>query len=169
MKDRKGFTLIELIIVVAILTALTTLLGFSLSLIFSTQAKRCSDSIDSILSQTKIDAMSREGGAFVCLYTEDGSVKADYYVSGALQSTETIGDRRCSVTFRRGTETAALGEKGSGTCLYISFLRDTGAFDFSKNTGWSSGDTCTGITVSGGTKTYVIKLYPATGGHTLEG
>lgn len=83
-----------------------------------------------------------------------------------MQTTEKIGDSRCSVTYTRSAAgSAALDSTG----LIISFVRGTGAFDFTKNTGWADAETCTQIVVSGGTRTYTITLYPATGGHTLGG
>lgn len=161
----KGFTLIELLVVIAIMGICVVLVSLSLSTIFSSEAKKCAYDIDALLSKTKLSAMSKEAGVYLWLYrAEDGDIVASYYEKNGLVSQDVVGGARCSISYTVGGHQQELNAAG----IYISFHRDTGAFDFSRN-GWEDDTSCSAITVAGGSRTYVLTLVPSTGAHTLGG
>ena len=57
-KDNRGYSLVELIIVVAIIAVVATTAVLSIGLIFSANAKTCANDIMSAISECKITTMS---------------------------------------------------------------------------------------------------------------
>lgn len=169
MRRKRGFTVLEMIITVAILAVTTGMITLSINNIFSSSARKCAQETDALLSQTRIDAMSRTGGATLHLYRVDNTVRADCTVGTETVRTETVGDARCTVTYTVAGVPQTLDAGG----FVITFKRDTGAFDFTKNSWGADTDTgrktCSAITVTAGGRTYTITLYPATGAHVLGG
>lgn len=172
LKNNKGFTLIELIVVVAILAACTGLVTASVSVIFSSGAAKCADGLNAAISKCRISAMSRSGSVYLRLYRNGASnhVMADYLENGVVKTSDDIGSSSCGVTFDTDAE-HTLGALGSGSVLCLTFDRDTGALVTLKSDGSQPADSipqCGSIAVSGGGRTYKISFVPATGAHTLE-
>ena len=70
-KNNKGFTLVELIVVISIFTILLGILEPSVSSVFSYRAKRAANSIVAALDKTKTEAMNRLVGEMVLERTDD--------------------------------------------------------------------------------------------------
>ena len=79
MKKNKGFTLVEMIVVVSIFAILLGILVPSLNSILGFRVQRATDSIAAALDQTKIEASSRLIGAMKLEKRTDG-----YYISYIL-------------------------------------------------------------------------------------
>jgi prepilin-type N-terminal cleavage/methylation domain-containing protein len=167
----KGYTLIELVVVMAILGSLLGISLLSLSTIYSSQAKRCAGEIDALISRCKIGALSREGPVYLKLYiAADGSVHGAYYEKGSLVSDDELSSKALSVTYRTddGTPPYSLEE----TPLALSFVRDTGAFMALNDVpgsirAYATGASCTRIDVTGGNRTIGLTLIPPTGSHGI--
>lgn len=154
--DRRGFTLVELMVVVAIMGILTGVMSLSVSTVSSARTKRCASEIDAYISMCKVNAMSRAADVKIVLYKDsDGNICGNYYEGDAVKSSEVFSDARVGVSYTVGADSKELDTAG----LTLSFDRSSGAFKPQ-----SGGTYCTAISVTAG-RTYTITLVPATGNH----
>ena len=157
MERNKGFTLVELIVVVAIMAISVAIVSMSISAVSSYRAKKCANEINALLSECKVNAMSRGDGESLTLWYKDGSV----YGQLTGKEAEELGSG-VTLSYTKDSDaedaepTADIGEAK----LVIDFERDTGAFKPLNGTT----DYCTSIIVAGGIR---IKLVPGTGHHEI--
>lgn len=160
--DNRGFTLLELIAVVAILGICVTLSALSLGGASSPQARRCAMRIDGMLTQTRTASMSRAGEVYLELYSAEDGVYCVYTEirDGVPDSKQDkLCGPRLSVSYIVNETERPLGDEANP--LRIAFRREDGAL---------AGDSpCTGITVTGGGVPYTVVIYPSTGSHALGG
>ncbi|MCI1965675.1 MAG: prepilin-type N-terminal cleavage/methylation domain-containing protein [Oscillospiraceae bacterium] len=168
VKNNKGVTLIELVVCIVIVGIVAGITSLSIYNVFSAQARKCANEMDYLLSQCRIDSMSRAGAIYLRLSCDrNGNVIAENMENGAVLSSHTIGNSRCHVTYETDREYELNSQN-----LCLSFQRDTGSLRTLLPDGSAdAGSQCISITVSGsgGAGTYQIHLVPATGMHTLEG
>ena len=119
--DNSGFTLMEMIVVIAIIAVMLTIAGLSLSVVFSTDAKKTAASVSSALSTCRENNRSREGKqTFLALKCDEaGRLEAALVVNGNVSDAKRISSKNVSVTVD-GTELSG------DTTLYVSFYRGTG-------------------------------------------
>lgn len=131
--DNKGFSLVELIIVVAIMTAMLGVLVFSFSMATGREAQKCAYNMSECLDRAKSIAMAKSGtnDAYVEISkTTSNSYIAQYFVPDSpvkkpatyhMAEEETLGSGRVVITYGSG------GTKITGaTKLKITFDRLTG-------------------------------------------
>lgn len=194
-KNNKGFTLVELIVVISIFTILLGILEPSVSSIFSYRAKRAANSIVAALDKTKTEAMNRLVGEMVLERTDDGYY-VSYYLDRGKQSgvveeqAEKIAPKNTLISYTT-TENTMGTEMQLGDKLIFTFNREDGSFrplqekiissdeitnslnvhrDISfpdKMIAGNAGNYCTSITVKGGSRTSTIKLKTGTGSCTV--
>lgn len=150
MKKNKGFTLVEMIIVVSIFAILLGILIPSLNSILGFRVQRATDSIASALDQTKIEASGRLVGAMKLEKRSDG-----YYISYILdrgktdgkdnikvnENEEKIAPSKTSISYYiNGDSTERfLTEENAG--IVITYDRASGSFlPLMKSDGWESFD-----------------------------
>lgn len=172
MKKNKGFSLIELVVVIAIMALLMT--GVAIS-IFSQQSWKCRQAKDEVctyLQQTRAEALAKTG-AWVEICYEDGQcvVKPSY-----------AGDQKLGESVRVFYYSSADGgatpiEIDSSHSLVLTYSRGTGAFqtmktkaekDASGNITYTEAGPdvyCQKIRITGvdGVDGYTITLYKETG------
>lgn len=179
--NNRGFSLVEVIVVVAILGALVLTLSGSFSAVKSANAKSCASEIDSMLSKCKVNAMSRAYNVYLEIYmTEDGVCVAycESEVSSSGGFTEItreesiVGKKSLSVSYVvNGAETAL--SVSAGNKLYLAFDRTTGAMLTVKIAASYAGALiennyyCTAIYVYGGPAVKTVELIPQTGKHEV--
>ena len=194
-KNNKGFTLVELIVVISIFTILLGILEPSVSSIFSYRAKRAANSIVAALDKTKTEAMNRLVGEMVLERTDDGYY-VSYYLDRGKQSgivkeqAEKIAPKNTLISYTT-TENTMGTEMQLGDKLIFTFNREDGSFrplqkniinseeitnslnnhtDISfpdKMLAGNVGNYCTSITVKGGSRISTIKLETGTGSCTV--
>ena len=169
MHRNKGFSLIELVVVIAILGIAAGLVVGSLNVVHVQNMRSCASEIDALLSKTKICAMSRAGNVYLVLRQTSDGVYADYYEGGVLRQTDKVGKSTVIVVWNDGTE----HDLGDGP-LCLTFDRGTGAFEpLSVSFGYAGltygggGDYCDSVTVSSGGRSTRIELTPVTGKHLV--
>lgn len=165
-KNNKGYSLVELIIVIAIIAVVGLGATWSIILVLSGNAKTCTHSIMNAISECKIATMSKgKGNVQLLLYRDDdGNVCSEIQereteTSGWVTSYngfEKIGAKRCSVGSSKDAND--LPDKANAWVIRFdrssgSLLSDTNIYD---------------IYVMGGNRNYHIKLEKLTGKQMLE-
>ena len=188
-KDNKGFSLVELIIVIAVIGILATMFISGTGYIASSAARSLSNSVKTGIGETRIKTMGKQETVFYLFKnSSDGKYYKQYLVNnndGWLEPEppELIGKHHPIVKYSVDGSTYTDMNAGA-TGLLISFDRRTGKektltiSDEYKNDGTGalvtgSGENlnsikCKSIMITGGGATCNIKIEPATGKVTLE-
>lgn len=188
----KGFTLVELIIVVAIFTILLGIAIPSLDSILGFRVNRAANSITAALDRTKTEASNRLVGEMMLEKKSDGYYISYYLDRGKVESTsnvkqdqpEKIAPARTIISYTTDTDSTDK-VMNVGDTLIITYDRATGAFlpiqdeVISQKTILSNleagkdvslkrdGAYCTSITVKGGRRYKAISLIKDTGKYSV--
>lgn len=187
-QNNKGLSLVELIVVIAIMAVVIGIGALSFNLLFGTQAKSCAQKFSGMLNETKTGCMSRYDETMTLSYRFAGSdpaiTTAGFYTENELftikkdASAETTGSEirkmggsRVLITvYMTGIEPFVIN-KDNGNSITVSFDRASGAFD--ETSAVVNGTAVTGyidkITFQSGLRTYTITMVQETGKHTLQG
>lgn len=127
-----GFTLIELIVTVAILAIVSTGLILSLNIVVSANARKSAKSCQAVLDRCRINAMARSGtDTFVAFYNDaNGKATASYILNNKVIDTETLCNMRVKGSFDGKPSIGGADVKGdlsSDKMLYVSFNRSNGS------------------------------------------
>lgn len=186
MKDNRGFSLVELLVVVAIMGLMTGFVFIGLPLLTGQNARECANNMSAALGREKNYALTRSGTAdcYMELVLDSDGYRVKYYIpqnavveghsesDWVLAEEQKIGSGQVNVicSFKDGTSVNIT----SGQSVKFVYDRTNGAC---KKAAQSDGATlgmvgggsvyCTGITFDRGRK-YEITLYPETGKHVLS-
>lgn len=163
-------TLVEIIIVLALMTVIAGMTGYGLSLVSNKPVQECTKKVEIALNRNRTNSMGKKE-AWVEFYIKDGHVTVlEHTLSGRagatpLETETTIGDRDVNMrlTYSDGSVVPL-----DGTHRRITFARDSGAL-----VGDESGRVCTKIEIFKGTYSdagfkQTINLVPLTGKVTIE-
>lgn len=171
-KSNSGFSIVELIIVIAIIAAIIATAALSVNLVFNANARTCANDIMGAISECKIATMSGgRGNVRLLLYRDaNGNVYSEMQTRETESSgwvtgndgAEKIGARRCMVGTMNGADD--LPQRDNAWEIY--FNRSSGSFleNFSGGTATNVWE----IYVRGGSRNYHIHLEKLTGKVTLE-
>ncbi len=185
-KNNKGLSLVELIVVIALMAVLIGLTTLSISLLFGTQAKACAQNVSGMLNETKTGCMSRYDETMTLSYRPktdpDEAIISDGYYSENFVSTigsnaqeMPVGDSQIR---KMGTSRVVITvyltdgssfELGQTEKITISFKRASGAFDKVVVNGTEKDAYIDKMTFQSGLRTFTITMVPETGKHTLQG
>ncbi|MDR2531042.1 MAG: prepilin-type N-terminal cleavage/methylation domain-containing protein [Oscillospiraceae bacterium] len=182
-KRNAGFSLVELIICVAILAVVIGLVGPSIASMWKSEARKCAFNIDSLISKCRTDSMSRgfvgyddtktpeenkiANKVYIRIYVKDDKVYGDTYFGTAKVNTDQLGGHRAAGSLEvNGT---AVNDKG----VFISFDRATGRLDVFDTTQASETPPSSLGTISGNTYfttgTFKVTIIALTGKHEVSG
>ena len=176
-----GFSLVELIVVIAIMAVLTGIASMSLASVMGVSVKQCARDIQSAANQTRVSTLgkdevimtitkgnkSKSSEAYYCtIVTKDGLGKT-------TENEEKIGKSNMDITYvlsdSKGNKTSDITLDDTHS-LTIKFNRGTGAMaPCMKSDGSSGGDYyCMQIKVKKNSTEKIISFYPETGKVSLN-
>lgn len=163
MRDNRGLSLIELIVVIAILSIISVGAFSGIGMLSSWNVNKCAKGIDSALKKTKTTAMSKSNAELI-LSKSDG----DYYIESTEEQKKKIGSEPIVITYTT-TEGNTITIDGTNT-LTLRFDRSSGAYQrIGETSGTDVKDIyCTSIILTRGSKQKVIELVYATGKHVVK-
>lgn len=177
MRDEKGFSLIELIVTVALMAVLMTGVFIGLGALTGMHARECANDLDTALDQAKNYALTKSGGLdaymelgkdtdgyYVAFYVPDKPVvKPGETATYLLIDRKKVGNASVTITcnFKGGASVAV-----ADSPVRFYYDRVSGAFKEAEY-GVGLSDFCTEIRVEKN-RLYVFTLIPATGKHILE-
>lgn len=147
--DDKGFTLVEMIVILAIIAAIGGIVGFGLSMVSGKPVTQCARQMQILLEQNRTVAMGKENTYIVLYKTSDGIMAQEYINGSENGEPKRIGESVVDVTCG-GTP---LGSS-LGTGVRIEFDRGTGAL---------TGNTEMVFVISRGGKTATLTIEALTG------
>lgn len=171
-----GYTILEMIVVVAIMAIALALVGLSLRTVFALNAKECAKDIAAELGKEKVSAMTRTGEVYLRLYKTDTGVYIDTYENGSpVEQGIKVGKAAVSVTWYADPALSPTGITLDNNGIILAFNKSDGSFmtldqaaalhdepgypDFQAYTG----DYVRKLEVSGSTSSRIITLWPQTG------
>jgi prepilin-type N-terminal cleavage/methylation domain-containing protein len=165
MKRNKGFSLIEVLVIVAIMGVGLGLASMSIASLSSADVRRCAVDMNSMLSKARVNSMYRDRPVLEISLDADSRVLGTYYEGGVEVQREFLG--------RRGGYTGVnvLGtDLLPGGSVFLGFRRGTGRLVVYTSANGTMGTDAAGtpsITITRGTVIYTIDFVAATGRHTV--
>lgn len=167
MGGNRGFSLIELMVVIAIMAVIAGMGVSMMGLIPRARTRTLAQTLAKQLEKTRNSAMSFESADLTIEQRPDGVYIKTQVKKGASPETseEKIGSAPTEVWYilGNGPET-----KLAGQSLTLGFVRSSGAFDYPLLDGAKQGDYCTAIVIKNGDLEKKLRLVPVTGKVILE-
>lgn len=159
-KNNKGFSYVEMILVLAIIAILIAMIGLSMGLVSRTNISKATSNLESAMNRARTTSMARG--------SDDGAIKITnidgwyYYSIGGGEQVKLVAEP-VSIGWYYGSDFVSLDS--SGDSLTLKFVPSTGAFRAESVTG----EYCTSIVLYNEDKSSSLILYPQTGKCEIDG
>ncbi len=169
--SNKGFSLIELIVVIAVMVVVTGFIVYGVSVLSSGDANKASKTIYNQLTSTQRSTLSMSGKWSLEIINNSGTNTLNIYrddgTGNQLQTSEKLGSR-IELSYNTKNDEASAQQLGNGDRLIVTFERSTGKIlDVTKNGSsiYDSGKTDLYIMANGrgSSSNYTVKVIYATG------
>lgn len=173
--NNAGYTLLEMIVVCAMLAIGITIVSMSINTIFSLEMRQCTKTIGSELSKEKVTAMTRAGAVYMRLYKDDDGIFIDKYENDVLVEEHIkVGTVKITVKYYIGSTTEGTPLDGNG--IIIAFNKSNGSFKTVKEA-WTLFESAhiapdeyySKLVVSSGNSSRTIVFWPDTGKFEITG
>ncbi len=159
MKSNKGFSLVELIVVIAIIAVLAGATTIAISSIFGTHAKECARNIESQLNNVRVKTMGKYSVTLEIYKGSDGAYYSKTIINNDTSNAEEkkIGRSKVKLEYSLAEDYSGRKTLEAGDKIVFEFDRSSGALKE------VSGKCCSRIWVSHGNTEKVITIYKETG------
>lgn len=160
-KDNRGISLVEMIIVIAILAVVSGGVAIGIGSALSKPAEECTKKITDSLKNARVSTMGKNTVKLYLYSDTDGIyLKEEVLVTDGTATSKTIriGQRGVEVSYQVTGDSSYTSLGGEGNPLTLSYKRTTGGFNEV-----SSGKYCEYIKVKKGNREYTLQLYSLTG------
>lgn len=169
--DNRGLSLVEIVIVVAIMSVLTGVMAVGVSMALSKPADECAEKIVSTLNGARITTMGKQEITMTFYQNDTGvyMLQSIKDASGTTDRISKIGQKGVTVKYK--LEGDADYTTLNSTGIKLSFKRSTGGFNNVFTPGSPDTDTgkhCVGMEISKGDRVKVIEIAYLTGKVTLK-
>lgn len=172
--NNKGFSLVELIVVVAVLAVVVSIAGLSLANISNKRATKCADEMIALMERTRVLTLGKAQNAVECVIYYDSAsetYRAALYQGSTAVSERELGKQPLEVTVYFDNESAGhkledisgIAPARTTAGLHVMFDRASGAFIEGINSVGGAKKYCTKIVVKGGNRTIEILPVGKTG------
>ena len=186
MKNNAGFSLVELIVVIAIMAMLIGVIALGYSSIAGTDAKECASDLNTYLAETKTgtlgkdyqelkiyaDATTNEKKVdFVIYHYQEDPANPGNVLPEMMPEvirTETVGKSSVEITCNFSDSNPPIAIDSAGNSVTLAFNRASGAFEHAKIDDIQTTYDCVLITIQKGSRVYTIELIPTTGKHRIQ-
>lgn len=162
-KNHKGFSLVEMIVILAIMAIVTAGAGVIVYNYKSWNVSECMQEIDVGLAEAKVDCMSKVSGGLLLSRGSDGC----YYMKISDKEEQKIGDDQVKIYYTDSDSGSEIEITDSKT-LFISYNRATGAFEPIETNAAGTSVYCKEIKIKRAGRTVVITLEKTTGKHYMD-
>lgn len=182
-KDNKGFSMVEIVVVIALMAVVVSIFAYSFSLVTGQDARQGANNISTVLDKAKNYSLTKSASsdAYVEITKEAKGYFATYYApESPVNAHATAGSadykqlEKEQIAKKAVLITVTMKDAGSFDImetlkLRIYYDRVSGAFKEAVlvSAGSETRAYCEEIKIVRG-RTYLIKLYAPTGKHTLE-
>lgn len=169
MKDNRGMSLVEIIIVVAIMSTFIGVMGYGISMISGKPAEECAQKLLSAIQHTRTITTGKQDTTItIFMDSEERIVTKEVSVRLLDNDGNTTTEERESVVGAKGvTVVCTMSDRTTvniaGTKVELKFDRGSGALRSTRINDTDYGTLCTLITISKGDKIRYITITPVTG------
>lgn len=160
--DNRGISLLELVVVMAIIAVIGGLAVWGLGALFSKPAEQCSKQMQIMLDKHRVTAMGKDSAELLLYVDTDGKIMMRETIDGTARPDRCVGARGVTVKYKVGATWTTLSSAGQT----ISFDRATGSLNWVTIGGakyWIKE-----YEISKGDVTKTLKIVPLTGKITVD-
>ena len=127
-KNNEGFTMVELIIVIAIMAVLLSFFVSNIGYVTGSAVRGCAKSIKTGLSEVRVKTMGKSETLF-CLYRGSDGYYIVHCVDGVTEGAEKCGRSDLTIRYYTASNPTVAQTVTNGAPLVVGFDRANGAID----------------------------------------